>query len=59
MRLMVNLVMLRRAKVLPEAFHAPTVTALHCISNGLARQQMHRLGVFGGQLIVRQVRMEI
>src|SRR5580700_3742963 len=27
--------------------------------NGLARQQMHRLGVLGGQLIVRQVWMEI
>src|SRR6266536_5507150 len=27
--------------------------------NGLAGQQMHRLGIFGGQLIVRQVWMEI
>src|SRR5436190_15253177 len=27
--------------------------------NGLAREQMHRFGVFGSQLIVRQMRMEI
>src|SRR4026207_37874 len=27
--------------------------------DGLARQQMHRLGVLGGQLIMRQVWMEI
>src|SRR3977135_1721719 len=27
--------------------------------NGLAREQMHRFGFFGSQLIVRQVRMEI
>jgi hypothetical protein len=44
MRLMVNLVMLGRAKVLSEALHAPTVTGVHFI-RAKFRQKFRRLSV--------------
>jgi hypothetical protein len=44
MRLMVNLVMLRRTKALPEALHAPAVTGVHFI-RAKFRQKFRRLSV--------------